>query len=121
MTKIADTLPPINGDRLQLWRVFENLINNALKYNPPGVKITLEATVKANEIYCTVRDNGIGISPELCNRIFHLYSRGDRVYRSPGLGLELYLCRQIIQAHGGQIGVKSQIGVGSTFWFTLPW
>jgi signal transduction histidine kinase len=113
-------LPPVHADPLQLWRVFENLVTNALKYNPPGVKLTLKAIVEAGMVRCSVQDNGVGISPDLCKQIFDLYSRGSHVRRSPGLGLGLYLCQQIITAHGGKIGVISSPGAGATFWFTLP-
>jgi signal transduction histidine kinase len=113
-------LPPVNVDPLQLWRVFENLMTNALKYNPPGVKLTLKAIVESGMVRCSVQDNGVGISSDLCKQIFDLYSRGSHVRRSPGLGLGLYLCQQIITAHGGKIGVISTPGSGSTFWFTLP-
>ncbi|BAZ36661.1 multi-sensor signal transduction histidine kinase (plasmid) [Calothrix sp. NIES-4101] len=63
--------------------------------------------------------NGVGMKEEQCLEIFERYSRGDRS-RSTGIGLGLYLCRQIITAHGGQIGVHSSPGKGATFWFTLP-
>lgn len=71
-------------------------------------------------IYCTVEDDGAGILPEQCEDLFDLYVRGDRSRHSVGLGLGLYLCRQIIGAHGGQIGVISTPGAGASFWFTLP-
>ncbi|MEG4421789.1 PAS domain-containing sensor histidine kinase [Microcoleus sp. LAD1_D5] len=71
-------------------------------------------------IYCTVEDDGAGILPEQCEHLFDLYVRGDRSRHSVGLGLGLYLCRQIIGAHGGQIGVISTPGAGASFWFTLP-
>ncbi|MEG3971601.1 PAS domain-containing sensor histidine kinase [Microcoleus sp. T2B6] len=71
-------------------------------------------------IYCTVEDDGAGILPEQCEHLFDLYARGDRSRHSVGLGLGLYLCRQIINAHGGQIGVISTPGAGASFWFTLP-
>ncbi|MDX2214963.1 MAG: ATP-binding protein [Oculatellaceae cyanobacterium bins.114] len=110
----------VHADPTQLWRVFENLITNALKYNPPGVNVTLNATVEGDYMRCTVQDSGIGISPDLHDRLFDLYSRGTHNRRSPGLGLGLYLCRQIIHAHQGEIGVNSYPGKGTTFWFTLP-
>jgi signal transduction histidine kinase len=78
-------------------------------------------------IYCTVADNGVGMSQQMCAHLFQLYFRGQdaqgqtqghRPYT--GLGLGLYLCRQIITAHGGEIGVNSRQGAGTTFWFTLP-
>ncbi|MEG4353175.1 PAS domain-containing sensor histidine kinase [Microcoleus sp. LAD1_D3] len=71
-------------------------------------------------IYCTVEDDGAGILPEQCEHLFDLYVRGNRSRHSVGLGLGLYLCRQIIGAHGGQIGVISTPGAGASFWFTLP-
>ncbi|MEG4487312.1 PAS domain-containing sensor histidine kinase [Microcoleus sp. D2_18a_B4] len=71
-------------------------------------------------IYCTVEDDGAGILPEQCEHLFDLYVRGDQSRHSVGLGLGLYLCRQIINAHGGQIGVISTPGAGASFWFTLP-
>ena len=71
-------------------------------------------------IYCTVEDDGAGILPEQCEHLFDLYVRGNQSRHSVGLGLGLYLCRQIIGAHGGEIGVISSPGAGATFWFTLP-
>jgi signal transduction histidine kinase len=120
LDQVPPDLPLVNADTTQLWRVFENLIGNVLKYNPPGVTLTLAATRSPHSIRCIVQDNGVGIPSDLQPKIFDLYSRGSRVRRSPGLGLGLYLCRQIVTAHGGDIGVVSQPGKGSTFWFTLP-
>ena len=116
---IPDDLPAIEADAIQLGRVYENLIVNAIKHNTPGINILLEAKLQKNMLYCTVEDNGVGINPSMCERIFALYG-GDSVRRTPGLGLGLHLCRQIIHAHQGKIGVKSVSGKGTTFWFTLP-
>jgi signal transduction histidine kinase len=116
---IPECLPLINADSIQLGRVYENLIINAIKHNPPGIKILLKAKLQKNCLYCTVEDNGLGIDPAIHERIFSLYG-GESVRRTPGLGLGLYLCRQIIQAHQGEIGVNSSLGMGATFWFTLP-
>ncbi len=112
-------LPFVNGDPLQLRRVFENLLTNALNHNPPGLTLTLRATEEAEMIRCTVEDNGVGIERSHCDQLFERYVRGSRT-RSIGVGLGLYLCRQIITAHGGQIGVNSTPGTGTTFWLTLP-
>jgi len=122
---VSDDLPDVSADATQLWRVFENLITNALKHNPPGVHITLSATVEeaksqSRMIRCAIADNGVGITQEQCDRLFELYYRGGNTRRSPGFGLGLYLCRQIITAHRGEIGVTSSPGAGTTFWFTLP-
>ncbi len=121
---IPADLPQVQADSNQLSRVYENLIANALKHNPPGLTLTLSAEVIQNSsptmIRCLVQDNGVGISPEHSSTIFELYKRGTQARRTVGLGLGLYLCRQIITAHAGEIGVESQLGAGATFWFTLP-
>jgi signal transduction histidine kinase len=118
--QISNSLPLVDADSTQLWRVLNNLITNALKHNPPGIELTLNAVVEVNTIKISVTDNGIGITPEHQKRLFELYTRGDRAHYMPGLGIGLYLCRQIITAHGGEIGVNSRLDRGSTFWFTLP-
>ncbi|MBD2196432.1 MULTISPECIES: PAS domain-containing sensor histidine kinase [Calothrix] len=117
---VSADLPYINADPTQLWRVFSNLIANAIKHNPPGLMLTINATVAGDKIYCTVSDNGVGISQQQSERLFDLYYRGTNTRNSVSLGLGLYLCKQIIQAHGGEIGVTSALSAGATFWFTLP-
>jgi signal transduction histidine kinase len=116
----ADKLPAASADPTQMRRVFENLITNALKHNPPGLSLTLSATLEQDCIRCTVADNGVGMSQQQCDRLFDLYYRGGNTRHSTSIGLGLYLCRQIITAHGGEIGVISSPGAGATFWFTLP-
>ncbi|MGJ3248214.1 MAG: sensor histidine kinase [Elainellaceae cyanobacterium] len=117
---ISSKLPPVCVDPDQLWRVFENLVINALKHNPPGLEIVIDADSQDGMIRCCVNDNGVGIPPEQCDRLFEPYSRGINAHHTHGLGLGLFLCRQIVYAHGGDIGIKSRLGEGSTFWFTLP-
>ena len=125
--QITADLPAANADPNQLWRVFENLIANALKHNPSGVTITLSAEQLSPSrdraeptLRCTVADNGVGMDANQCEGLFDLYKRGYSAKRTRGLGLGLYLCRQIINAHGGEIGVISQPECGAKFWFTLP-
>ncbi|WP_392535949.1 ATP-binding protein [Nostoc sp. C117] len=117
---VSADLPLVNADPTQLWRVFSNLIVNALKHNPPGLLLTINATPKDDKIYSTVSDNGVGISQKQSDRLFELYYRGSHIRNSVGLGLGLYLCKQIVNAHGGEIGVNTTPQAGATFWFTLP-
>jgi signal transduction histidine kinase len=119
--RITAELPLIQADVDQLWRVFSNLITNALNHNPAGIHLTIDAVQQNSQsLYCTIKDSGIGIPIQQQQRLFELYYRGERSRYMPGLGLGLYLCRQIIIAHGGRMGVISQPGSGSIFWFTLP-
>lgn len=120
VNQIAPTLPQVKVDPLQLGRVYQNLIANALKHNPVGLNITLDAHVDGDYVRCLVSDNGVGIPPEQQHQLFDLYFQGSQKRKSVGLGLGLYLCQQIVQAHNGAIGVESQPGRGATFWFTLP-
>ncbi|NJN59957.1 MAG: PAS domain S-box protein [Leptolyngbyaceae cyanobacterium SL_5_9] len=117
---VPPDLPLVTADPLQLRRVFENLITNALNHNPPGVDLTISARVEEEMIRFNFQDNGVGMSQEVSDRLFERYVRGPKSRHSTGIGLGLYLCRQIITAHGGQIGVYSAPNVGSTFWLTLP-
>lgn len=148
VNEIPVSLPRVQADPDQLWRVFENLIANALKHNPPGLTLRLQAAVQATPVptasgplalasgsgdrpplptdnsalawvTCQVSDDGTGIPPDQAVELFELYKRGSNAHRTQGLGIGLYLCRQIIQAHGGDIGVSPQ-PTGTTFWFTLP-
>ncbi|MEM9904201.1 MAG: DUF3365 domain-containing protein [Cyanobacteria bacterium P01_D01_bin.44] len=133
--QLPQYLPCIQADPIQLKRVFENLINNALKYNPNGVDITLGAIVvesydgKRFSIRCTVTDNGIGVDANEKQELFNIYVRGKDVDRRcavgkrqilGGEGLGLYICRKIIDAHGGNIGLETAADGGAIFWFTLP-
>ena len=117
---LNDNLPLVNADAIQLGRVFSNLITNPFKHNPHEITLKIDAFTQNKKILCRVQDNGVGISKKQCERIFELYTRGEKARFMPGLGLGLYVCKQIIMAHGGKIGVQSQLGIGSTFWFTLP-
>ena len=113
-------LPLVNADAQQLWRVFGNLIDNAVKYNQSGFILTVEAKKEGDMVRCTVADNGAGISPQQCARLFEPYTRGVGVSLRQGLGLGLYISRQIVEAHDGEIGVDSELGKGAIFWLTLP-
>lgn len=136
---ISPKLLVVNGDHDRLWRVFENLLANALKHNPPGLKLTINAEVitpkksafstqelikklyqEKRMVICTLTDDGVGMNSEQAENLFERYHRGDGAKKTLGLGLGLYLCRQIIEAHGGEIGVITNPNAGAKFWFTLP-
>ncbi len=120
INQIGTDLPNTNVDAMQVGRVFQNLIANAVSHNAPGLQLKIGASLTPTMLLCTVEDNGAGISPEQCEQMFELYAQGSSKRRSLGLGLGLYICKQIINAHGGEIGVTSELNVGSKFWFTLP-
>ncbi|MEM1254205.1 MAG: HAMP domain-containing sensor histidine kinase [Cyanobacteria bacterium P01_H01_bin.21] len=120
--QLSSELPIISGDSTQLWRVFHNLMINALNHNPPGITIWITASVEPSlqpHMQCEVRDNGVGMTAEQCTYLFSLYSQGHR-RRHLSIGLGLHISQQIVNAHGGTIGVDSELGRGSNFWFTLP-
>jgi signal transduction histidine kinase len=100
--------------------VLENLLTNALKHNPPGLNLSWQILVEEQMIRCILKDNGVFINQQQQKSLFKLYVRGLHTQHLTGIGLGLYQCRQIINAHGGQIGVVSAPKAGSTFWFTLP-
>ena len=130
-TKISAKLPLVNIDPLQVRRVYENLITNALEYNRAGLHLTFKVekdyslydkqthTESDRWIYCTISDNGEGIPLQQHSQLFNLYTRASSSKQSLGVGLGLYICRQIINAHGGQIDIN-RTQKGASFWFTLP-
>ncbi len=117
---VPDDLPLVIADPAHLQKVFVNLLAHSWQHNPPGVKFTLKATVETGRIRCSIQDDGVGMSKLECDRLFDLYVREPQARCSTRIGLKMYLCRQIIQAQGGEIGVTCNRKRGLTFWFTLP-
>lgn len=117
---IPENLPKVKADSHQIQRVLEQLFLNAIQHNPPQLTITLDAKIDGNQICFMIEDNGIGMTSKQCQSSFKLYVRNLYNSRLTGIGLGLYLCHQIIKAHGGEIGVNSQRNKGTTVWFTLP-
>jgi signal transduction histidine kinase len=112
----------IEGDRGRLAQVLVNLLENALKYSPTGGSIRVRVERDGAQALVSVADAGIGIPPDQKE---HLFERFFRARNAPisgfgGLGLGLYICRDIVERHGGRIWVESEAGQGSTFRFTLP-
>jgi signal transduction histidine kinase len=120
-TKIADDLPTVAIDKIAIYEVIANLIDNAIKYTHTDELITISSYQKEDMVETTVTDKGVGISQSVIGHIFDKFYRAHHSKNSVGgTGLGLYLCRSIIDAHGGEIWVKSTEGKGSTFGFTLP-
>jgi len=123
--EVAADLPAINLDENRITQVITNLLNNALKFTDAGGRVTLSVGLAADEpgsLEVSVRDTGRGIPDAQLDRIF------DRLYQiksgdaatEHGVGLGLYICRELVRLHGGEISVESKVGAGSTFTFTLP-
>ncbi|MEW6418146.1 MAG: ATP-binding protein [Nitrospirota bacterium] len=116
-----DPLPVAFGDSGQLTQVFQNLIDNAIKFcGEERPEVHVSAELKGNECVCSVQDNGIGIDPEFINRLFLLFQRLHTRKEYPGTGLGLAICKRIVERHGGKIWVESWPDQGSTFYFKIP-
>jgi signal transduction histidine kinase len=118
-------LPPVHADPQRIRQILTNLIENAIKFTPEHGEIHVQVSMyEVNPAFLrvAVRDTGCGISPEATERIFErLYQEANaRESSRKGLGLGLYICRELVAAHGGCIWVESQLGQGSVFFFTLP-
>ncbi|MHC5594736.1 MAG: sensor histidine kinase, partial [Nostoc sp.] len=113
-------LPLVMADGTRLQKVLVNLITHSLHNNPPGLNFTLSATVEAGMIRTQIQDDGVTMSKVECDRLFDLHVRDPQDCCSTSIGLKMYLCRKVLKAHGGKIGVISNRKRGLTFWFTLP-
>ena len=115
-----DPLPEVLADEMQLIQLFQNLIGNAIKYQIGGTpKIHVGALNGGKQYKFSVRDNGLGIDPQYCERIFGMFQRLHKREEFAGTGIGLAICKKIVERHGGQISVESQPGIGSTFRFDL--
>lgn len=111
----------VMADEHRVDQVIVNMVNNAVKYAPNSKQIFFNVEKLGNTARISVRDTGPGIAPDKLSHLFERYYRTDASgYQNSGLGLGLYISAEIIRKHGGEIGVDSELGKGSTFWFTLP-
>ncbi len=119
---LGERLPDIYVDPDRIAQVLGNLITNAIRYTPPGGRVTMSAACDGDDVVLRVQDTGSGIAPEDLPYVFDRFYRGDRGPRSTGgeSGLGLAIARSIVEAHGGHITVASAPGRGSTFIITLP-
>jgi signal transduction histidine kinase len=117
--EVPGDLPEVWADPTRIYYVFGNLLSNALKYTPAGGRVTVSAGAEKNEVRFSISDSGRGIPVQYLPRIFEQFFRVPNQEKESGAGLGLAIVKEIIEAHGGTVGVESQEGTGSTFSFTL--
>jgi signal transduction histidine kinase len=121
--EILDEVPPmIEADQALLQQALYNLVENAIKYTSKGGKVWVLVSPRRSRVLFEVRDTGIGISPVDQPRLFErFYRSADRkAKKERGTGLGLAIVKSIVERHGGRVGVRSQLGQGSSFYFELP-
>jgi signal transduction histidine kinase len=120
-TDIDNRVGQIHADERKVRQVVLNLLSNAIKFTPEGGQIEVGAVPKDGFVEVSVTDTGVGIAPEDQEKVFEEFQQvGTAEKKAVGTGLGLTLCRKFIELHGGRIWVQSQVGVGSTFTFSIP-
>ncbi len=123
VTDVAPGLRPVIADTIRVERILDNLIDNAIKYSPQGGEVRVSARQEGDYTRVSVSDRGIGISEAGRQRLFQPFARLEAQVTGTaiqGVGLGLVVCKRLVEAHGGRIWVESEVGKGSTFFFTLP-
>ncbi|MGM9476631.1 sensor histidine kinase [Pedobacter sp. GSP4] len=121
ITKLGQTSQMVYGDEMRLEQVVINFITNAIKYAPGTNQVNVTINIKDEKLYVAVKDFGIGISKEQQQKIFDKFYRvEENSNRFNGLGIGLYICSEIINRHGGKVGVNSVPNEGSEFYFIIP-
>jgi signal transduction histidine kinase len=120
--RLPDSLPLVLGDGNRLESVLYNLLDNAVKYAPRGGEVHVQARARPFHVEVSVQDPGLGIPPDEQARVFQPYYRAPPDGRSSaeGSGLGLYICKTVVEAHGGRMWVESAPGQGAVFHFTVP-
>ena len=115
-------LPPLAGDDARIAQVVQNLCTNAIQYTKEGGKITLKVETAPDRVIVSVIDTGIGISQEDLPRVWERFfqTKEAQGMRKAGFGLGLKIAPEIVQRHGGEMGIESELGVGSRFFFHIP-
>ena len=113
---------PIKGDRHRLMQVMSNLMSNAAKFSPSGEQVMLSVSHQGKTVCIAVKDNGSGIPQEHKESLFHKFTQVDSsdTREKGGTGLGLSITKAIVEHHGGVLDYESEVGIGSTFFFTLP-
>ncbi len=117
---MPSALPRVSIDARRIGQVISNLLGNAVKFTPEGGTITVSVRHQANVVTVSVSDTGAGIPPEDLSKVFDRFWQARKTGSMSGSGLGLSIAKAIVEAHGGTIGVESQVGKGSSFSFTLP-
>jgi len=123
--QVATDLPPVKGSRVRIGELFSNLIVNGIKYNDkalPMIRVGWKQDARSNNNSATffVEDNGIGIESRYQERVFGIFEKLNPREDYEGTGAGLAICKRIVEEHGGTIWVESEVGKGSTFYFTIP-
>ena len=114
--------PLVRGDAERLRQVFDNLLRNAIKFSPGGEPVQVRVSEQGTGFYITVQDHGIGIPPDEMSKLFNRFARASNARKAKiaGTGVGLFIVKTIVERHGGNVGVHSAIGSGSTFYVSLP-
>lgn len=116
----VDVMPTVKANKTQLFQLFQNLVSNALKYHSDRVpEITISCEEKEDEYVFAIKDNGIGIDPAFHEKIFVIFHRLHSRSEYSGTGIGLAICKKIVERHGGKIWIESDLGKGSTFFFSI--
>jgi signal transduction histidine kinase len=122
LVDFADDFPMVEADPMRVAQVLRNLLDNAVKYSPDGGLIVVRGDVGDREVILSVADQGVGLAPEHVNRLFEIGFRvkSGLIRHVAGSGLGLPICQTIVESHGGRIWAESELGRGTTLYFTLP-
>jgi signal transduction histidine kinase len=120
LNNVTDDLPEVMADAQKIRHVFSNLFSNALRFTEPGGSITVRARQEQDYVRFYIEDTGKGIASEHLKHLFEQFYRVPGQDDKSGIGLGLAIVKEIVHAHGGDVGVESELGKGSTFYFSLP-